>query len=108
MIMKVEMTRHAQEDRIDRLTECLIKLGMNEIIRELNIHKGPGNNAIYSITDTGIVFVKSITTGKLITGYMMSTAQVIAFFDQVGERVPKALFQTVKNNCKRYPYLLDM
>lgn len=108
MIMKVEMTRHAKEERIDRLTRCMVEIGMNEIIREIVTTTGTHGPAIYSITDTGLVFIKSPVTNKLITGYMGSVGQIINIFAQIGEEVPRALLMRVKSNCKRFPYLLEM
>ena len=37
--MKFTMTYHAEVERIDRITACLVTLGMNEFVEILNIER---------------------------------------------------------------------
>lgn len=102
-IIKVKMTRHASEDRLDRLVACIQHLGVGEIVLE-NEHYG----AIQKLTSTGLCLV----CGKddlLITGYMCTIQQCSAMYIANGyERVPEKIYKTVTRNQKQYKFLLDM
>ena len=102
--MRFEMTYHAREERLDRLTTCIQVLGFNEIIKEQvsNRHNG---TAVRKLTDTGIILVCG-EDGKLITGFMGTVAQVASFYPN--ERVPSYILNKAKKNVQKYGYLLKM
>ena len=102
--MRFEMTYHAREERIDRLTACIQHLGFNEVIREQQSNRH-GENATRQLTDTGIILVVS-KDGYLVTGFMGTMAQVASFYP--GEQMPKSLKNRVRKNNEKYAFLLKM
>ena len=66
--MRFEMTYHAKEERIDRLTACIQYLGFNEIIKE-ELEIRHNRNVVRKLTDTGIILICG-EDGCLITGFM--------------------------------------
>lgn len=101
--MRFEMTYHAKEERIDRLTACIQYLGFNEIIREQTSYRH-GEYATRKLTDTGIILV--VKGDTLITGYMGTMAQVSSFY--YNEKMPVALKNRVRKNNEKYAFLLRM
>lgn len=102
-IMKVKMTRHVVEDRLDRLAACVEHLGIGEIILE-NERFG----AIQKLTSTGLCLVFG-DDNELITGYMCTIQQCSAMYFANGrERIPEKIYKTVVRNQKEYKFLLNM
>ena len=102
-VMKVKMTRHAVEDRLDRLAACIEHLGVGEVVLE-NRHYG----AIQKLTSTGLCLVCG-EDGILITGYMCEIRQCSAMYHANGyEKIPEGIYKTVVRNQKKYRFLLDM
>lgn len=102
--MRFEMTYHAREERIDRLTACIQHIGFNEIIREQETYRH-GQTGKRQLTDTGLILVVS-DDGKLITGFMGTMAQVGSFY--YNEQMPKSLKNRVRKNNEKYAFLLKM
>lgn len=102
-IMRVKMTRHAVEDRLDRLVACVEHLGVGEVVLTTE-HYG----AIQKLTSTGLCLVCG-ADDELITGYMCTIQQCSAMYFANGrERVPEKIYKTVVRNQKEYKFLLDM
>ena len=95
-----KMTYHASVERYDRLAECIDTVGFNSIICEIVDRRNP--DTINVITDTGILFVRAVSTGKIITGYMADIRRLNAIF---AGRLPNSLYKTVISNMKKYPHL---
>jgi hypothetical protein len=104
-MIRITLTHHAEADRLDRLTAILQNLELGEIVqeREFTYDNGP---AVRCLTSTGIVLVKSLRTGKLVTGYMATMEQALKIYGRT--RMPNTLYQTIKYNNKRYAFLLKM
>ena len=106
-MMTVTMTRHASEDRLERLATCVEKLGMSKFILEAKNPNHPGT--ISCLTSTGIIIVRSVDTGAIITGFMATTQKISAMYHSAGyDRVPPKIFARVQKNCSMYSYLLAM
>lgn len=103
LMLTMKMTYHARVERIDRIVACIQHLGVNEIVLEVRDNLKPDH--IYSITDTGIILVRSYYDGTLITAYMATLPKIIALCQG---NVPPALKKRVINNNKRYKFLLEM
>lgn len=100
--MRLNMTYHAKVERFDRLAILVEKIGVGEIVLEKPDDRYP--NTIRCITTTGLVLVKSTSTGKLITGYMATIDQLHAIF--AGTHIPNSIFFRVKMNNKKFQHLL--
>ena len=105
--MKVELTYHARVERIDRLTALLVNLELGEIILEAPDERNEGS--VRCLTSTGIVLVKSIHTGALITGYMATMDQLHAMYYSINQReIPRDILRRVKRNATHYSFLYSI
>ena len=100
-MIKMKMSHHAVNDRLDRLTNLALTLGMGEVIFSRPDHRHPGT--IKEITTTGIILCKSEQNGCLITAFMATVEQA---YELYGGRPPQTIFNTVKYNNKKYSFLL--
>jgi hypothetical protein len=102
--MYVEMTYHAREERIDRLVLCVEHLGMGEIVVEARDDRYPGT--IRRMTATGIIFVHDERTGRLVTGYMATAAQMHLIYRQARVKyIPEKIYKRVHKNNERFAFL---
>ena len=109
MMLEINMTRHAVEDRLDRLVACVETLGLGKILLEVPDPHRRQEGVVHQLTATGIVLVVQKKTKTLITGYMGEMQQVYAMYRKAGyEKVPPKIYQRVQKNCSRYSYLLTM
>ena len=105
--MKVELTYHARVERIDRLTALLVNLELGEIILEAPDERNEGS--IRCLTSTGIVLVKSMYTGAIITGYMATMDQLHAMYYSINQReIPRDILRRVKRNATHYSFLYSI
>lgn len=103
MMMKIELTQHARNDRLDRLSAILTVMDLGEIVLETADNHEDG---IAMLTSTGIVLIKSRSTGKLITGYMATPKQARGLYHSAGiERMPKEMKFRVEKNNEKYSFL---
>ena len=105
--MKTNMTYHAREERIDRLTAIIDCLGIGEIVLEVpdRIHIG----SVRCITDTGVMFIKGADDGVIITAFMASVPQVSSMYHQIGfNKMPHYLYQRIVQNNKKYAFLKEL
>lgn len=101
--MKVKMSRHAIEDRLDRLVACVEHLGVGEVVLE-NERFG----AIQKLTSTGLCLIYG-EGDVLITGYMCTIRQCSAMYGANGyKKIPEKIYKKVVRNQKEYRFLLDM
>lgn len=91
------MSRHVQEDRLDRMVYIATTIGFGEVIFER-----VNNDRRECITDTGVLMVKSIVGDVLITAYIISIDKAIAIFRHVcgDSRMPTYLYETIRKNAK--------
>ena len=105
--MKVELTYHARVERIDRLTALLVNLELGEIILEAPDERNEGS--VRCLTSTGIVLVKSMYTGAIITGYMATMDQLHAMYYSINQReIPRDILRRVKRNATHYSFLYSI
>ena len=102
-VMRVRMTRHAAEDRLDRLVACIEHLGIGEVVLE-NERFG----AIQKLTSTGLCLIYG-EKDTLITGYMCTIQQCSAMYGANGyAKIPDKVYKTVVRNQKQYKFLLEI
>lgn len=105
--IRMELTYHAREERLDRLASAVECLGMSKIIFEAPDRRY--KDSVRCLTSTGIIFVKNERTGKLITGFMATIPQVMALYMKNGyKRVPPKIYARVQKNNERFSFLLDL
>ena len=104
MAMKVTLTEHARQDRLDRLSTILATVELGEII--LKTPSETDKTAEMLLTSTGIIIVKSFTTGKIITGFMASPRKVKNMYKAAGfEKMPRQVKNTINKNMEKYSFL---
>ena len=91
--MNIEMTRHAKEDRADRLTFIALHVGFGEVV----VEKVCANDCAKCLTNTGVMLVKGVG-GVLITAYIADREQVSYMYPS--SRVPEYLWKRVQKNKK--------
>ena len=102
-VMKVKMSRHAVEDRLDRLVACVEHLGVGEVVLTTERY-----GATQKLTSTGLCLICGENT-LLITGYMCSIDQCKAMYGDSGyDKIPEKIYKTVVRNQKQYKFLLKM
>ena len=100
-MIKTKMSRHAINDRLDRLTNLVITLGAGEVAFSRPDYNHPGT--IKEITTTGIILCRKAEDGTLITGFMATIDQA---YEVYGGKPPQTIFNVVKYNNKKYAFLL--
>lgn len=94
--IRIQLTQHALNDRMDRLMEIAMTIGWGEPCLEVEEETN-----VYVITSTGVVLVKNLE-GKLITAYVGSIQKVFAIYRSHGyNELPYDLMTTVIQNSKR-------
>ena len=110
MIKMNSVSRHASEERINRLSKLIEVLGLNDdgfILEARNkIHD---NGTTSCLTSTGIIIIKNTENGNLVTGYMATEKQVVGMYRSAGyNKVPNKVMRTVRRNNKKYAFLLNI
>ena len=91
------MSRHVQEDRLDRMVYIATTIGFGEVIFER-----VNDDRRECITDTGVFMVKSIVGDTLITAYIIGIDKATAIFRRTcgDRRMPAHLYETIRKNAK--------
>ena len=91
------MSRHVQEDRLDRMVYIATTIGFGEVIFER-----VNNDRRECITDTGVFMVRSIVGDILITAYIIGIDKATAIFCRTcgDKRMPSYLYETIRKNAK--------
>jgi hypothetical protein len=97
-MFKVQMTKHATQERMDRLVKIALTLGWGEILL-----KSPKENGtkMECITSTGVLMIMNKDCDTLITAFVPSIDKVTAVYKNCGQTVPKTLKQVVVRNTKK-------
>lgn len=110
MIKMNSVSRHASEERINRLAKLIEVLGLNDdgfILEARN--KVHDNGTTSCLTSTGIIIIKNSVNGNLVTGYMATERQVMGLYRSAGyKKVPDKIMKTVRRNNKKYAFLLEI
>ena len=95
--MKVTLTNHAKEERMNRLTYIAMTIGFGEVVFE-RIE----DDRRYCITDSGVLMVKALKEEVLITAYIVTIDKAIALYrNEMGhdQRMPNKLYDTIRRNA---------
>lgn len=104
----INLSRHAREDRITRLSTIITEVGLGQYIHEETcIHNG--RECIARITNTGLylAFFMKGNEEVLITGFLLSINRAMAIYRNSGyHHIPNGLYNTIRRNAKKYKHLL--
>ena len=94
--MLIKMSKHATQDRIDRLLFIYDNVGIGEPYID-----SVEDDVLYTITTTGILLVRSAKDGTLITAYIADIDKITAIWrNKHGERpMPDNLYKRVLANA---------
>lgn len=94
--MLIKMSKHATQDRIDRLFFIYDNIGIGEPYID-----SVEEDVLYTITTTGVLLVRSATDGTLITAYIADIDKITAIWrNKHGERpMPDNLYKRVLANA---------
>lgn len=102
MAIKGRPTKHAGEDRLDRITAIAMTIGFGQVIKERQMEE----NKWYQVTDTGIMIVRTPNKEAVITMWTASQRQVAEVYGD--ERVPETLKNRMRANKKKFPEVYAM
>ena len=105
--MMMNVSQHCSSDRLDRLVNIIMEIGVGEII-----HVFPASNQYgpteHCVTNTGVLIIRSPKDGKMITGFMLTTDRAVALYRANGLKNPPAgLMKTIHNNEKKRKHLFE-
>jgi hypothetical protein len=94
--MLIKMSKHATQDRIDRLLFIYDNVGIGEPYID-----SVEDDVLYTITTTGVLLVRSASDGTLITAYIADIDKITAIWrNKHGERpMPDNLYKRVLANA---------
>jgi hypothetical protein len=94
--MLIKMSKHATQDRIDRLLFIYDNVGIGEPYID-----SVEDDVLYTITTTGILLIRSAKDGTLITAYIADIDKITAIWrNKHGERpMPDNLYKRVLANA---------
>ena len=94
--MLIKMSKHATQDRIDRLLFIYDNVGIGEPYID-----SVEDDILYTITTTGVLLVRSASDGTLITAYIADIDKITAIWrNKHGERpMPDNLYKRVLANA---------
>jgi len=97
--MKMIMTKHVVNDRMDRMLMIAEHIGWGEPVIE---YQDFGRDNICVITSTGVMLIKSMDGRRLITAYVATIDQIMIVCRRCGyARVPAPLYAVAVKNQKR-------
>ena len=99
-MMKMEMTKHAVVDRIDRCVYIAQKIGFGDKIVCEYFQASRDRTTRRCLTETGIIIVKPANEEKMITAFIPDLDQAELVFKANGMHLPMWLANKVKKNQK--------
>lgn len=103
---KTSFSPHVTNDRENRWIGCATRIGWTKFVLEIEDTTHHNGTTKY-LTDTGIIIIRDTASGRVVTGYMATLAQVKAMYSAVGRsRMPDAMYKRVMRNNKMHKDLL--
>lgn len=103
--MKITMTNHVLNDRMERMLYIAEHIGWGEVIAEVAVEDGRR----WCLTSTGVILIKPIHEEVLITAYVASIPQIKFFYTQLGyARVPTFMENKIHKNKHHVAILTKM
>lgn len=97
---KVKFSKHALEDREERIVWIATEIGFGEIIDTIQIYDVDRSYRRVDLTATGVAIIKALDEDFIITMYLPTQRQLIKWY---GDKnlVPICLLNIAKRNEKR-------
>ncbi len=97
--MPRQITRHMQNDRVERMLYIVNTVGMGDIIHEHTYFDRQNRPAIYQITNTGVAIVLN-DKREVVTLYLIRMNQLVWAYRN--ENIPPFLRNKVRKNEQKY------
>lgn len=99
-MQKVKFSRHALEDREDRIVFIATNVGFGEVYDTIQIYEVDRGYRKVELTETGVAIIKAVDEELVITMFVPSRAQLIKWY---GDKniVPIRLLNVAKRNEKK-------
>lgn len=103
--MKITMSKHVLNDRMERMVYIAQRIGWGEVIVEVP----SSNNTRMCLTNTGVVLIKPTHEERLVTAYLANYNDVLWLYRSIGmERIPSFISAKVKKNRNHVAILAKM
>lgn len=96
---KTRMTKHFQEDRINRAVYIGLYVGYGDIVHK-QLVKDEHGVRMHCVTNTGVDIIKDPAEKTIVTAYVLTPTQLKRLFNSEGE-IPLSLMATVKSNTRK-------
>ena len=96
--MKIQLTKHAKEDRIERMLYITQTIGFGERIVCEGFRRDKGTRQCLS--ETGILIVKMPESETMVTAYIPTLEQAGMIYKSAGLHMPNWMAQKIKKNQK--------
>ena len=97
---KTKFTRHALEDREDRIVWIATEVGFGQVVDTIQIYDVERGYRRVELYETGVAIIKAVDEEIVITMYLPTQRQLAAWYS--GSRfVPVRLLNVAKRNEKR-------
>jgi hypothetical protein len=96
---KTRMTKHFQEDRINRAVYIGLYVGYGDIVHK-RLVKDEHGVRMHCVTNTGVDIIKDPAEKAVVTAYVLTPTQLKRLFNSEGE-IPLSLMATVKSNTRQ-------
>lgn len=97
MMNRMKMTKHAAEDRIDRLMQIATTIGFGKEV--LCVPSDTKPDAVECLTDTGVIIIKSADKKVMITAYVATIDRVFALYKG---KAPQWMIEKVRKAQKKF------
>lgn len=92
-------SKHYDEHRSEREKFIEEYIGDGKVIRSFVVDKGHKDGAeIHSVTDTGLIIIRNIYTGKIITKLIARPNQINRYYKNIEQSPPKWLLDLAKEH----------
>ena len=103
-MVRINFTAHASADREALIVRIATTVVFGEVVG-IFPNKNEYGPTMHCITDTGILIIKDQKGESIITMFALKESRLHHYY---GNRVPKNLLQTVRNNQKKRKFLFEI
>ena len=94
---RVKLSRHAREDRLERLASCLERFGLGEVIATQHI---PQRHTYEKLTSTGLVLIEG-ENGVIVTGFLATATRARSIYVNAHNEEPPQWFLSMVSINRR-------
>ena len=97
---KTKFTRHALEEREDRIVWIATEVGFGQVVDTIQIYDVERGYRRVELTETGVAIIKAVDEEVVITMYLPTQRQLVKWYGSKNA-VPIRLLNVAKRNEKR-------